>query len=1168
MQVNYKFNIFVLLATVLVWLFVPASTRSANNSVLCIINKPLVSDDNIVLSSLVVTGPKQLQVGDKVDIGFVLENANGSDLPLGQAGIFVKAIKPNGSNQQSDPLTADQSLPVKTPVQATYSLVLDQPGKWNIFPSYNILVWQFSGNLSQGNFDTYQEKFGPDFWGGCQLEVVEILDQDQDGINDDQDNCKLTFNPDQADVDQDGIGDKCDPFIDSDQDKVADSQDNCPEIFNPNQADKDSDGIGDACDKVDDSVPLSDNQPTDQQPSDDTAQDNNDADQDGAEISGSNNKPEADNIQAEGVKIRQAEIPVDLSSDIDPDQNRTIIRVDVGQGVKAGLIDIFVNGEKARSCFARSSCAYVTPVMLSTPIIGARVVTEDGAVADIGDGIPGWRGDVLQEQSERDDDNDGVANLFDNCISVANPDQSDFDGDGVGDACDLCDAGAASLRECSGGPGAEYTCSVLTDRTFELRTRDDRYYYDIIYDVVDQEGCGVKKEFDVFKQERLVREKVTKVSLGEFRGSELCSFVSDCEVVGGDTCLLAGEPNQIGSAIREFGVFGRQIGSVDIECPRGCLDGQCFDPDSDGGIKYFQRGEVRKVNRGSFDSVWADFCFDDRGPKLREFYFDKDYFNLYRRFDEEAVKFDLVDCPWGCFWGRCVRPVDTDGGIEPTVFGKIEPEDIDGSLEPSSPPVYEDYCADDRTVVEYYIEERFGDGELDPVRTRNITCEGVCVNGACQEPTCSDGILNQGEESIDTGGPCSSGEFVYITGRLLYEEGESDFNNIFISKSWKPVRYVKVELKKENGDPAWATAFTDRDGYFRIAVNRSDFVGRNYYLKFKAEIPGIVRVHKDFDGCNEYVWWETKNKFTVPERGDVELGNIKIRKDYNIDVKGYWQETDDLFCGGERQDIIGGAAYFNILEAIRLARGWVDGKRADDDVIARVDVAYPDVGPFGFVRPDEVIGTPWQNPFDDEIYLAGPVEGNNYLDYGYRDGTIIHEYAHHLAEQISENDWALDSHYFCKRTDEEFAWFEGFAAFLGHYLINLYRNIPGYELDLRYIPERIVEAPEQAVCYGKRLTYDKFGPEVEGIITAFLWDLTDKEGDLYYREEMFDRLENRAAEIIAAFDTEIDNLNDAPDVCEFIGGDQGLRERLRRSGGEEAVAALDDLIDHYNFNCG
>ena len=41
------------------------------------------------------------------------------------------------------------------------------------------------------------------------------------------------------------------------------------------------------------------------------------------------------------------------------------------------------------------------------------------------------------ERSARDVDADGVVNADDNCVSVANAEQSDRDGDGLGDACDM-----------------------------------------------------------------------------------------------------------------------------------------------------------------------------------------------------------------------------------------------------------------------------------------------------------------------------------------------------------------------------------------------------------------------------------------------------------------------------------------------------------------------------------------------------------------------------------------------------------------------------------------------------------------------------------------------------------------------------------------------------------
>ncbi len=79
--------------------------------------------------------------------------------------------------------------------------------------------------------------------------VRMALNRDRDNFLDGLDNCPNVGNNNQADGDNDGIGDACDPVFnpDTDGDGVPDNIDNCPNIANPGQEDADNDGQGDAC---------------------------------------------------------------------------------------------------------------------------------------------------------------------------------------------------------------------------------------------------------------------------------------------------------------------------------------------------------------------------------------------------------------------------------------------------------------------------------------------------------------------------------------------------------------------------------------------------------------------------------------------------------------------------------------------------------------------------------------------------------------------------------------------------------------------------------------------------------------------------------------------------------------------------------------------------------
>jgi len=78
---------------------------------------------------------------------------------------------------------------------------------------------------------------------------VPIIDTDNDGVPDVNDNCPTTPNTDQADSNNNRVGDACD-VPDTDGDGVGDPIDNCPTTPNPGQEDTDGDGVGDACDNA------------------------------------------------------------------------------------------------------------------------------------------------------------------------------------------------------------------------------------------------------------------------------------------------------------------------------------------------------------------------------------------------------------------------------------------------------------------------------------------------------------------------------------------------------------------------------------------------------------------------------------------------------------------------------------------------------------------------------------------------------------------------------------------------------------------------------------------------------------------------------------------------------------------------------------------------------
>ncbi len=73
------------------------------------------------------------------------------------------------------------------------------------------------------------------------------------------------------------------------------------------------------------------------------------------------------------------------------------------------------------------------------------------------EGFTNTDGDALADCVDPDDDNDGVLDTSDNCPLVSNPNQADFDLDGIGDTCDAQTGPPTDKEQCKNGGWMRFT---------------------------------------------------------------------------------------------------------------------------------------------------------------------------------------------------------------------------------------------------------------------------------------------------------------------------------------------------------------------------------------------------------------------------------------------------------------------------------------------------------------------------------------------------------------------------------------------------------------------------------------------------------------------------------------------------------------------------------------
>ena len=184
-----------------------------------------------------------------------------------------------------------------------------------------------------------------------------------------------------------------DPSEDADNDGIPDATDNCPQASNSGQADKDSDGSGDVCDNCPD-VPNS------QQ----------------VDFDGDGYGDACDQCPSDPLKL--------------------------APGIcGCGVSDRDTDGDGTADC---SDQCPNDPLKLAPGICECGVSDKDTDGDGTADCIDQCPEDFLKLEpgvcgcgvTDADADKDGIADCIDNCPAHPNPDQSDTDGDGAGNACD------------------------------------------------------------------------------------------------------------------------------------------------------------------------------------------------------------------------------------------------------------------------------------------------------------------------------------------------------------------------------------------------------------------------------------------------------------------------------------------------------------------------------------------------------------------------------------------------------------------------------------------------------------------------------------------------------------------------------------------------------------
>ena len=360
-----------------------------------------------------------------------------------------------------------------------------------------------------------------------------------------------------------------------------------------------------------------------------------------------------------------------------------------------------------------------------------------------------------------------------------------------------------------------------------------------------------------------------------------------------------------------------------------------------------------------------------------------------------------------------------------------------------------------------------------------------------------------------------------------------------------PARTLRVVVKRPGTDGFIASGYTGRDGRYNVAINATP--GESLQVFFEAN-NYAAHVWANMDCGYDRLFGEG-DSFTVPAAGtvDISLGLKTFTVNYPP-LPGPRVGTCGFSVGGYRPRTTFSGA-ININNVHLATRQYVDANRdpRETDVVPQLEVEY--------------CNEAWNSYSGDQVVTCFHADnmnlvGANRFDWAYSDRTLIHEFGHHLQNNIAAKDgWVTDPrHRRCEQynggTDDrrEFVFKEAWPYYMAAWIIreNAAEMEP-YSAEFPCVSFEPTDPVDEQAAAGSGVMFiapeDDRWKHVEGLVEGFLFDLADEQGRDF---DGWDTIDGTAfdahREIFQILDFELDRdgrFSDAPDLEDFYEAWQG-----------------------------